>query len=85
MRDADTEVPPPPSGVGAGTHLFLFLCIVMVAAFGAWSYYGKLDIVSDALGEVVPASQVKSIQNLEGGIVREILAHEGDRVTKGQP
>lgn len=75
----------PPSGVGAATHLFFLMCVAMVGAFGAWAYYGQLDIVSDTMGEVVPASQIKSIQNLEGGIVRQILVGEGDAVAKGQP
>ncbi len=69
---------------GAGTHLFLLLCVALVAAFGAWAYLGKLDVVSVAMGEVVPAGQVKSVQNLEGGIVRQILVREGENVRKGQ-
>ena len=68
-----------------GTHLFFVLCTALVAAFFAWSYFGKLDVVSVALGEVIPSSQVKSIQHLEGGIVREILVREGDAVKQGQP
>ena len=68
-----------------GTHLFFVLCTTLVAAFFAWSYFGKLDVVSVALGEVIPSSQVKSIQHLEGGIVREILVREGDAVKQGQP
>ena len=68
-----------------GTHLFFALCTTLVVAFFAWSYFGKLDVVSAALGEVVPSSQVKSIQHLEGGIVREILVREGDAVKQGQP
>ena len=68
-----------------GTHLFFALCTALVAAFFAWSYFGKLDVVSVALGEVIPSSQVKSIQHLEGGIVREILVREGDAVKQGQP
>jgi membrane fusion protein, adhesin transport system len=71
-------------GAGAATHWFLMLCVLAVGAFGAWSYYGRLDIVSDAVGEVVPSSQVKSIQHLEGGIVQEILIREGDKVKPGQ-
>ena len=37
---------------------------------------GKLDIVSTANGKVVPSSQVKHIQHLEGGIVQEIKVKE---------
>jgi len=66
------------------THLFFLLCTAFVVVFGAWSYYGKLDVVSTAVGEVIPSTQVKSVQHLEGGIVREILIREGDNVAKGQ-
>ncbi len=74
----------PEDGGERGTHLFFALCTTLVAAFFAWSYFGKLDVVSVAVGEVIPSSQVKSIQHLEGGIVREILVREGDAVKKGQ-
>lgn len=73
------------AGVGAAPHLFLLLFIALVGAFGAWAYLGRLDIVSTAAGEVVPASQIKRVQHLEGGIVREILIREGDRVALDQP
>ncbi len=68
-----------------GTHVFLGCCILLVVIFLVWSAVGKLDVVSMALGEVVPSSQVKSIQHLEGGIVSNILVKEGDRVKQGQP
>ncbi|MAF94717.1 MAG: secretion protein HylD [Rhodospirillaceae bacterium] len=68
-----------------GTHLFFALCATLVLAFFIWSAVGRLDVVSVALGEVIPSSQVKSIQHLEGGIVREILVREGDAVKQGQP
>ena len=67
-----------------GTRAFLWSCVMMVVVFFAWASLGELDVVSNALGEVVPSSQVKSVQHLEGGIVRAILVAEGDRVTEGQ-
>ena len=69
----------------AGTHLFLFICILACIAFVAWAWNGNLAIVSVAEGEVVPSSQIKTIQHLEGGIIREIKVREGERVMKGQP
>lgn len=71
--------------VGAATHMFFFLSALMCFAFGWWSYVSTLDIVSNTDGEVIPSSQVKQIQHLEGGIVQRILVKEGDAVTKGQP
>ena len=67
------------------THLFFGLCATLVVAFFAWAAIGRLDVVSAALGEVIPSTQVKRIQHLEGGIVREILVREGDQVKRDQP
>ncbi len=72
-------------GVGKAPHLFLVLCLSACVAFFIWASFGVLDIVSMATGEVIPSSQVKSVQHLEGGIVRKILVREGERVKSGQP
>jgi len=75
---------PPSEQIPKTTHSTFFLCVLMVAAFGVWSSLGTLDIVSMATGEVTPSTQVKTIQHLEGGIIREILVHEGGSVKAGQ-
>ncbi|MBF0273338.1 MAG: HlyD family type I secretion periplasmic adaptor subunit [Magnetococcales bacterium] len=74
----------PPHPTDSGTRLFLWSCIVGVSAFFLWASIGTLDIISLAVGEVIPSSQIKSLQHLEGGIVRSVLVHEGDTVTVGQ-
>lgn len=85
--NADDMAAPPSEEARDGlvVHAFFVLFVVLVAAFIAWAYYGRLDIVANAHGEVIPSSQVKKVQHLEGGIVRKILVHEGERVTAGQP
>lgn len=83
--NTDTGLPKLKDGVTAATHLFLLLCVAVIAGFGYWAWHGSLAVVSVAEGEVVPSSQVKSIQHLEGGIVRAIEVREGDAVKKGQP
>ncbi len=67
------------------THVFFLLCALLVVTFFVWSHFGRLDVVSAAMGEVIPSTQVKHIQHLEGGIVREILVREGDMVKRDQP
>ena len=67
------------------THTFLILCMAMVVAFLTWSWFAHLDIVSTAIGKIIPSSQVKSVQHLEGGIISEILVREGEEVKKDQP
>jgi len=57
----------------------------MCISFGAWSYFGQLDIVSMATGQVVPSGKIKHIQHYEGGIIHQIKVREGDEVRQGQP
>lgn len=66
------------------THAVFGLCALMVVSFGVWSAISEIDIVSMAMGEVIPSTQVKTIQHLEGGIVREIKVIEGARIKAGQ-
>ena len=49
-----------------------------------WSAIGHLDIVASAEGKLVPKSYLKLVQPADAGIVKEILVHEGERVTAGQ-
>ncbi|NVK32788.1 MAG: HlyD family type I secretion periplasmic adaptor subunit [Gammaproteobacteria bacterium] len=67
------------------SSLKLYAMVGFVAAFFAWSTIFQLDVASHSVGEVKPAGQTKPIQHLEGGIVREILVAEGQRVEAGDP
>jgi HlyD family secretion protein len=65
----------------------LFGYAIIVATFvvgGGWAAYAKLDSAVTATGVVAVESNRKTVQHLEGGIVREILVQEGQRVTEGQ-
>ncbi|PWG73497.1 HlyD family type I secretion periplasmic adaptor subunit, partial [Enterococcus hirae] len=48
-----------------------------------WANYAVLDEVTRGDGRVVPSSKTQVIQNLEGGILAEILIREGDIVQQG--
>lgn len=63
----------------------LTLLVGLMAATGLWMYIAKLDVVSATIGSVVPSSQVKTIQHLEGGIVSKIYIKEGQQVLANQP
>ncbi|MEO5375906.1 MAG: HlyD family type I secretion periplasmic adaptor subunit [Alphaproteobacteria bacterium] len=86
-----SDLPDPPIGgtptdpEAGPTRLFIVLCGALFVALLIAGLFGRLDIVAVATGEVIPSSQVKSVQHLEGGIVSEIFVREGDRVTAGQP
>ena len=59
----------------------------IVIFFSFLLYYISTTTVDEMVvgkGEVVPSSNTKIIQHLEGGIVEKIFVHEGDKVKKNQ-
>ena len=79
-----SQEPMPIAGAGRSTHWLLALCVTTCLAFFIWASVFTLDIVSLASGEVIPSSQIKSVQHLEGGIIRKISIREGEQVKSGQ-
>lgn len=59
--------------------IFTFMTLLLI-----WAGFAEIDEVTRGDGKVIPSSQVQVVQNLEGGIVSEILAREGELVEKGQ-
>jgi HlyD family secretion protein len=53
--------------------------------FGVWAFQAPLAAAVMAQGSFVATGENKVIQHLEGGIISEILVHEGDTVVEGQP
>ena len=75
-----------PVDVARGPILFgVWTVIAVFGVFGLWMALAPLDSAAVANGQVVLDTNKKSIQHLEGGIVEEILVHEGIRVKRGQP
>jgi len=67
------------------THLFLFVIIAFFVTFFGWASWATLEEVTRGEGRVIPSRQTQVVQNLEGGIVAEILVREGEIVETGQP
>ena len=60
-------------------HSFLIICSFSLVALLIWAYIGRLDIVTVAEGVVVPSTKIKTVQHLEGGIIRKInVNHKGE-------
>jgi HlyD family type I secretion membrane fusion protein len=58
--------------------------LVFFGGFGAWATVASLASAAIAPGVVSPDGSRKTIEHLEGGIVREIHVREGDQVEAGQ-
>ncbi len=63
--------------------LWVIVCFV-IAAIG-WASQAKIDKVTVGIGKVIPSSQLQVVQNLEGGLVKQILVREGEQVKENQP
>lgn len=71
-------------GPGRFAHLLLGVLVTFLVVFLAWASWAALEEVTRGEGRVIPSSEVQLVQNLEGGIVRELLVHEGEIVDAGQ-
>ena len=71
----------PVSPLGRFTFWTVILLILITSA---WLFIGKVDIVVNARGIVIPDGEAKIIQPLETGVIKQISVKEGDYVKKGQ-
>lgn len=68
-----------------GTMVFgLLIFLVFVVGGAAWAIFAPLAEASIAGGTIKVEGTRRTIQHLEGGIVREIMVRDGDKVEKGQ-
>jgi len=65
------------------TKLLLWIGMFVIIWLIAWAYHAKIDALTRGQGKIIPSNKIQVIQNLEGGIVSEILVKEGEEVKKG--
>ena len=65
--------------------IILYTSLLFWVIMFLWSYFATLEEVTRGQGRVIASSKIQVIQNLEGGIVKEILVQTGDQVTRSQP
>ena len=72
-------------GAPRSSHLILICTAIFIIVALTWAAFAKLDEVTRGEGKVIPSTKIQVIQNLEGGILSEILVKEGDLVEAEQP
>ncbi len=98
-RSAPT-VPPPPGGdhlmrlpatpetpdmaIGPSMKIGLLVVALFIGGFGVWGTLFSLSSGAVAPGIIGVSSERKTVDHLEGGIVREIRVVDGDLVEAGQ-
>ena len=64
-------------------HSLLLLTLLFFICAIWWASQTELDEVTRGQGKVIPSTKIQVIQNLEGGILSEVLVSEGQVVEKG--
>jgi adhesin transport system membrane fusion protein len=67
-----------------GGRAILWATMLLFVIFIVWASVSEIEKVTRGQGKVIPASQIQVIQNLEGGILAELLVKVGDSVKKDQ-
>jgi len=67
-----------------GASFLIMLTFLLMVSLITWSIMMPVDEVVKAQGKVIPSKQVQVIQNLEGGIIKEIKVLEGQSVNIGE-
>ena len=62
----------------------MYFWLIAIAMFVTWAYFAQIDEIARGDGDIVPSGENQMVQNLEGGIVEEILVKEGEIVEKNQ-
>ncbi|TVQ97007.1 MAG: HlyD family type I secretion periplasmic adaptor subunit [Desulfovibrionales bacterium] len=62
----------------------LVIILLFFGGLGVWAATATISAAVIAQGEVKVDSNRRTVQHLEGGIVKEILVRDGDRVSRGQ-
>ncbi|EKE70853.1 HlyD family type I secretion periplasmic adaptor subunit [Celeribacter baekdonensis] len=57
---------------------------VVIVIFLLWAAIARVDEIVRSDGEMISSSRPQIVQNLEGGILSELLVHEGQEVEQGQ-
>ncbi|PYC49255.1 transporter [Litorivita pollutaquae] len=66
-----------------GPSAVIWLSILTVLLFIGWAAFAWVDEIVRSDGEIISSSRPQIIQNLEGGILAELLVKEGDVVERG--
>jgi adhesin transport system membrane fusion protein len=68
----------------AASNLLLWVVTGFMLIFIVWASLAKLDRTIRGPGRVIASSQLQTVSNLEGGVIKEILVRTGQQVKAGQ-
>lgn len=63
----------------------MLIIFIFFGVLGIWAFFGHIQGAVVGVGRIKIEAERKTVQHLEGGIVEEILVHEGQEVVQGEP
>jgi len=66
-------------------NIILYITVLFWVCIITWANFASLEEVTRGQGRVIASSKIQIIQNLEGGIIEDILVKPGDLVSPGAP
>ena len=68
-----------------GLSRYFYMLLVGLMLIGLyWVSVTHIEVATHASGKVVPTGKVRTIQNLEGGIISTIYVKEGEKIEAGE-
>lgn len=78
------EIPPQPFILKPLIFGFITV-LVFIVGFLVWSFVFALDSAAVAQGKIIVEYERKTVQHMEGGIIKEIYINEGSKVKANDP
>lgn len=72
-------------GFGPIIRQGLIVIVLFFGVLGGWAVFGRISGAVVVPGTIIIATERKTVQHLEGGIIDVIHVREGDSVESGQP
>jgi HlyD family type I secretion membrane fusion protein len=82
--EALAEPPPPSANWRQAVWVGYAVTVLGFGLLAIWALLARLDGAALASGVIAVESNRRTLQHLEGGIVRDILVRDGDQVQEGQ-
>lgn len=67
------------------SRLLMWTLVALLVVMFTWAAVAEIDEFTRAEGRVVPSSDVQVVQNLEGGLLAQMMVSEGELVERDQP
>lgn len=84
LKFVDTLYAQENASINKKAILLFFLIFTFFAAAIFWAYISLIDELARGEGKVIPSGKIQTVQSLDGGIISDMLVHEGQIVKKGQ-